>query len=72
MNPIPIQEATQKLPELFAAALRGEEVTITKDNSGIKLIPAQIKKPRQPGSAKGQVWMSDDFDEPLEEFAEYM
>jgi hypothetical protein len=24
------------------------------------------------GCAKGQFWMSDDFDEPLEDFAEYM
>mgnify|MGYP002781602675 FL=1 len=24
------------------------------------------------GSAKGQVWMADDFDEPLEDFKEYM
>lgn len=30
------------------------------------------KKMRQAGSAKGQIWMSDDFDEPLECFQEYM
>jgi len=24
------------------------------------------------GCAKGQFWMSDDFDAPLEDFAEYM
>lgn len=24
------------------------------------------------GSLKGKIWMSDDFDEPLEEFKEYM
>lgn len=24
------------------------------------------------GKGKGKVWMSDDFDEPLEDFAEYM
>ena len=28
--------------------------------------------PRQPGSAKGQVQMSEDFDAPLEDFDEYM
>ncbi|MBO4349391.1 MAG: DUF2281 domain-containing protein [Proteobacteria bacterium] len=27
---------------------------------------------RQPGIAKGKYWMSDDFDEPLEEMQEYM
>ncbi|MEG5139675.1 MULTISPECIES: DUF2281 domain-containing protein [unclassified Microcoleus] len=35
-------------------------------------IPKQAKPDRQPGSAKGMVCMSDDFDEPLEEFKEYM
>ena len=72
MNPINITEAAQKLPDLIDAALRGEEVIITKDGSIVKLIPATSVKPRQPGSAKGMVWMSDDFDEPLEEFREYM
>ena len=72
MNPITITEAAQKLPDLIDAALRGEEVTITKNGSVVKLIPATVVKPRQPGSAKGQVWISDDFDEPLEEFKEYM
>jgi prevent-host-death family protein len=74
MNPITIDEAAQKLPDLIDAALRGEEVVITKDGSMVKLIPAfSVKRyPAKAGSAKGQVWMSDDFDEPLEEFKEYM
>ncbi|WP_414619899.1 DUF2281 domain-containing protein [Calothrix sp. CCY 0018] len=37
-----------------------------KENPSIKRYPAKA------GSAKGLVWMSDDFDEPLEEFKEYM
>ncbi|MDJ0901927.1 MAG: DUF2281 domain-containing protein [Xenococcus sp. MO_188.B8] len=69
MQSITVAEAAQKLPDLIEAALRGEEVVITKDDlSVVKLIPATPVKNRQPGSAKGQVWMSDDFDEPLEEF----
>ena len=31
-----------------------------------------IKKPLKRGSAKGKVWTSSDFDEPLEDFKEYM
>jgi antitoxin (DNA-binding transcriptional repressor) of toxin-antitoxin stability system len=73
MNPITIAEAVQKLPELIDAALRGEEVIITRgDRSVVKLIPATSAKSRKPGSAKDMVWVSDDFDEPLEEFKEYM
>ena len=30
------------------------------------------KRPSNFGNAKGQVFMSDDFNEPLEEFKEYM
>jgi antitoxin component of RelBE/YafQ-DinJ toxin-antitoxin module len=33
------------------------------------------KKPRKPvefGRLKGKIWMSDDFDEPLDDFEEYM
>jgi antitoxin (DNA-binding transcriptional repressor) of toxin-antitoxin stability system len=75
MNPITVAEASQKLVDLIDAALRGEEVTIIKDDlSVVKLIPATPvkRRPAKAGSAKGLVWMSDDFDEPLEDFKEYM
>ncbi|MEG4839471.1 type II toxin-antitoxin system prevent-host-death family antitoxin [Microcoleus sp. B9-D4] len=77
MYQVDIIEAKEKLLELIAAAMRGEEVAITQDNQPVvKLvgIPSANKKrwPSKAGSAKGMVWMSDDFDEPLEEFKEYM
>ena len=31
-----------------------------------------IKKIPKPGSMKGKIWMSDDFDAPLDDFKEYM
>jgi predicted DNA-binding antitoxin AbrB/MazE fold protein len=31
-----------------------------------------LKVARRAGSLKGKIWMSDDFDEPLEEFKDYM
>ncbi len=30
------------------------------------------RQPRKAGSAKGEIIMADDFDAPLEDFAEYM
>ncbi|GAB6393632.1 MAG: DUF2281 domain-containing protein [Treponematales bacterium] len=30
------------------------------------------KQKRKPGCARGQIWMADDFDAPLEEFKDYM
>ena len=73
MQTITVTEAAERLSDLIDAALRGEEIIITKgDRSVVKLMPTQPVKNRQPGSAKGQVWMSDDFDEPLEDFKDYM
>ena len=74
MKSVTIAEASVKLSELFDAALRGEEVIITKgDRTSIKLTPATSIKPRPKfGSAKGLIKISDDFDEPLEDFKNYM
>lgn len=30
-----------------------------------------IDQPREPGSAKGQIWMAEDFDAPLDDFKDY-
>ncbi|WP_414551617.1 type II toxin-antitoxin system Phd/YefM family antitoxin [Anabaena sp. CCY 0017] len=74
MTQITVSEASQNLPELIEAALSGEEIIIIKENQPVvKLIPV-IPVKRRPtfGSAKGLVTISDDFDEPLEDFKEYM
>ena len=76
MYQIDISEAKEKLLELIEAAKRGEEIAITQDNQPVvKLVgipPANKERwQSKAGSAKGMVWMSDDFDEPLEEFKEY-
>jgi antitoxin (DNA-binding transcriptional repressor) of toxin-antitoxin stability system len=67
-------EAATKLNELMEAAINGEEVILLNgDRPAIKLTPiGTIRPDRKPGSAKGLIWVSDDFDEPLEEFKEYM
>ncbi|MBW4452515.1 MAG: type II toxin-antitoxin system prevent-host-death family antitoxin [Nostoc indistinguendum CM1-VF10] len=74
MQQITLAEASQNLPDLIEAALGGEEIIIIKDNQPlVKLTPVSpLKHRRQPGSAKGLITISDDFDAPLEEFKEYM
>ena len=74
MNSITITEAAKKLPALIDAALRGEEIIITDgDRSLVRLTPTTPIKPRPKfGSAKGLIKMSDDFDEPLEDFKDFM
>jgi antitoxin (DNA-binding transcriptional repressor) of toxin-antitoxin stability system len=73
VHQINIDEAKSKLPALIDAAINGEEIVIAKDDQHVvKLVPISRAKPRpQFGSAKGLISMSDDFDEPLEDFADY-
>jgi prevent-host-death family protein len=74
MQQIDIVDAKAQIESLLQSALQGEEVIITQNNQPIlKLIQfLQPPKRRQRGSAKGQIWMAPDFDEPLEDFREYM
>lgn len=74
MHQVSLEEAKTQLPDLIDAAVGGEEIIIAKDpHHLVKLVPVPTTKPRpQFGSAKGLITMSDDFDEPLEDFEEYM
>ncbi len=72
-----VDDARIRLDDLIEAALRGEEVVITTDSAQhqriVRLVADQSSKrrlPREFGSAKGMLVVPDDFDEPLEEFAE--
>ncbi|HEY3139446.1 MAG TPA: type II toxin-antitoxin system Phd/YefM family antitoxin [Blastocatellia bacterium] len=74
MHQVTIEEARNHLPDLIDAAVKGEHVVITKDSRhSVKLVPVSKSKPRpQFGSGEGLITMSDDFNEPLEDFEEYM
>lgn len=74
MQQIDLNQAKSQAAALFQAALDGEEIIITENEQPVlKLTRVVIgKKRRQSGSAKGLIKMSDDFDEPLEEFKDYM
>ena len=74
MQHIDLQEAKQHLADLFDAALSGEEIVITKDEHPVlkltRISTAKVR--RKAGSAKGLISIAEDFDAPLEDFAEYM
>ena len=74
MSRIELAQAQEHLAELVEQAIEGEEVVITRDDQPlVKLVPAlERKRQRQFGSAKGLIEMSEDFDEPLEDFKDYM
>lgn len=71
---VDITDASHRLLDLIRAAKQGEEVIITENQRPvIQLVAIAAEQPRpQFGSALGQVTMSDDFDEPLEDFREYL
>lgn len=47
-------------------------IQFLKQKQTAKTEPEKRRKKRKAGSAKGMFVMADDFDEPLEDFAEYM
>lgn len=68
-----IAEAKARFSELVERALAGEDVIVARDHKPLlKLVPLrEDARPRKPGSGRGQVWMSSDFDEPLSDFDPY-
>jgi prevent-host-death family protein len=76
MSTVTIQEAQARLSDLIHRLAPGDEVVITENDEPVaKIARTEPKKqwPCQAGSARGTIhWMAPDFDEPLEEFKEYM
>jgi prevent-host-death family protein len=73
MTQVNIHDAKTNLSKLIDKVLKGESVIIAKSNKPIvKLVMVdELKNKRKLGSAKGQVIIGDNFDEPLEDFKDY-
>ena len=75
METIDINIALPQIKELLEIASTGEEIIITQNNQPmVKLVSVQPlnKRPSLFGSDKDIISISDDFDEPLEDFKDYM
>jgi prevent-host-death family protein len=74
VHQVTIEEAKIQLPELIEAAVQGEDVFITKEDQQVVKLVAVVQSGQRPqfGSAAGLIQMSDDFDDPLPDFNEYM
>jgi prevent-host-death family protein len=74
MQQVDLNEAKTRLTDLIEEAIKGEEVVITKnDQPMVKLVPISQVSPRpQFGGAKVLITMSEDFDEPIEHFKDYV
>jgi prevent-host-death family protein len=66
---VDIHDTQTSLSELVSLALEGNEVIIAKDNKPLaRLIPlSESTQLRIPGLNRGEIWTSEDFDEPLPE-----
>ena len=64
-----IHEAKTHLSRLIERVLAGEEIVIARGGKPVaKLVPIDKRAARRvPGSARGRVLISDDFDAPLPE-----
>jgi prevent-host-death family protein len=74
MYQIELDKAKSQLETLLQTALDGQEVVITRnDEPVVKLVPVlKSNSRRKAGTAKGMISIAEDFDEPLEDFREYM
>lgn len=76
MPQIDVARAKREFDQLLERVSQGEEVLITKKDQPIARLTAPSSssktKERQFGSVEGEIWMSEDFDEPLDDFEAYM
>jgi len=74
MHQVNIHEAKTQLSKLIKEALAGEEVVIAKDNRPLvrlEVLP-EARGGRSLGGGRGLiVRMGEDFDAPVEDFADY-
>lgn len=73
MKKVTIHQAKTHLSRLIVSALEGEEIVIARRNTPlVRLVPIQRPRPEQIlGDYRGRVRISDDFDQPLEDFEGY-
>lgn len=65
-------EPEQKHHQVKAGSLAARLTPMGVMLGALNAEPEQKRRPAKAGSARGQVWMAEDFDEPLEDFKEYM
>lgn len=67
MTQMNVHEAKTHLSRLLERVAAGEEIVLAKAGTPVaKLVPYVPELvERQPGSARGDVWVSEDFDAPL-------
>ena len=70
---VDLPTAQAKLSAIIAEMQQGDEIVITEGDQPVaKLVGVARSMSRRAGSAKGLITIADDFDAPLDDFADYM
>ncbi len=75
MQTVAIEKAQATLPDLLRQVAGGEEFTITQNGepkAKLSAVPSRKRPQARAGSLPGKIWMSPDFDAPLEDFKDYV
>jgi len=69
---IELSEAKLHLAEIIKDALDGKEIIITENNFPLVMLVriSSTRGDRPLGTAHGQIWMSDDFNDSFEEYSD--
>ncbi|MDQ3781506.1 MAG: type II toxin-antitoxin system Phd/YefM family antitoxin [Actinomycetota bacterium] len=65
MRVVNVQEAKTHLSRLLERVAAGEEVVLARAGTPVARLVPFATEPRRPGSGKGRITISDDFDAPL-------
>ena len=75
MQTVALEKAQATLADLLKQVARGEEFTITQNGqpkARLSAVSSPQRAQAHAGSLPGRLWLSPDFDAPLDDFKDYM
>jgi prevent-host-death family protein len=75
MHTVALEKAQATLPDLLKLVADGEEITITQNGepkAKLSAVSSHNRPQARAGSLLGEIWLSPDFDAPLDDFKDYM
>jgi antitoxin (DNA-binding transcriptional repressor) of toxin-antitoxin stability system len=74
MRTVSFEKAQATLPDLLHLVAEGDEIIIAENGepkAKLSAVPSRKRVRPQAGSLPGKIWMSPDFDGPLDDFKDY-
>ncbi len=75
MQTVSLEKAQATLPDLLHQVAGGDEIIIAENGepkAKLSAVPLHKRAHPEAGSLSGKIWMSPDFDAPLDDFKDYM